>query len=274
MANNVQRLSIPKPSLSELMSSSDDSDDTYGGGYSTRGSASQSGSASVKGSTAQSGVTSLRIPMNKAPVDDDIDQSEYTKVDPSSYGSIPKNSRVVYTKNSGKKIQNKFFKSYDRLSESILIGFYSHDRRNYSEQISNIRHLYTSNKTAAGGAKEDPLKGTLELSAEQWKTLNRDTIISYQKKDGDWVYKAKFNAFVKSRKDQSTRISMTSEKGYSFVVNPANVSKIYRHISSNDKTLTFILQNLKQLEQRMISIEKKVKHLDSRLSGIEQRFRR
>jgi len=268
MANNVQRLSV-KPTVSELISSSDDSDDAYGGGYSTRGSASQSASQS----------TSLRIP-GGAPsldttVDDDIDPTENQLVAPGSYASIPKNSKIIYIKTSGKKIQHKFFKSYDRISDCILIGFYSHDRRNYTEKVANIKQLFISSKTSmVGGAKEDPLKGTLELAPEQWKSLNRDTIISYQKTDGDWVYKAKFNAFVKSRKDQSTRISMTSEKGYSFVVNPTNVSKIYRHISSNDKTLSFILQNLKQLEQRFIVIEKKMKHIDSRLSGIEQRFKR
>jgi hypothetical protein len=256
MANNVQRLSV-KPTISELISSSDDSDNTYGGGYSTRGSVSQSASQS----------TSLKIPGGAPSLDttvdedEDIDLTENQLVAPGSYASIPKNSKIIYIKTSGKKIQYKFFKSYDRISDCILIGFYSHDRRNYTEKVANIKQLFISSKTSmAGGAKEDPLRGTLELDPEQWKSLNRDTIISYQKTNGDWVYKAKFNAFVKSRADQSTRISMTSEKGYSFVVNPTNVSKIYRHISSNDKTLSFILQNLKQLEQRIIAMEKKMKH--------------
>jgi hypothetical protein len=268
MSNNVQRLSV-KPSVSELISSSDDSDDTYAGGYSTRGSTSQDASKR----------TSLKIPGGAPSIqpdaDDDIDLTQNKLVVPGSYASIPKNSKIIYIKTSGKKIQQKFFKSYDNISDCILVGFYVHDRRNYSEKISNIKQLFISNKTSIdGGAKDDPLKGTLELDQTQWKALNRDTIISYQKKDGEWVYKAKFNAFVKSRKDDSTRISMTSEKGYSFVVNPNNVSKIYRHISSNDKTLTFILQNLKQLEQRFIGLDKNLKHLNSRLDSIEKRFKR
>lgn len=272
MSNNVQRLSVlakPKgsnatrPSLSDFISSSDDSDDTQG--YGTRGSTSRSTSLQIPGGA----------PKLDTEVDADIDLDAYKLINRNSYAALPKNSKIMYIKTSGKKIQNKYFKSYDRISDAILIGFYAHDRRNYSEKISNIKQLFTSIKTNInGGAKEDPLKGTLELSEDQWKTLNRDTIISYQKKDGDWVYKAKFNAFVRSSKDQSTRISMTSEKGYSFVVNPDNISKMYRHISSNDKTLTFILQNLKQLEQRFASIEKKVKQMDGRLAIVEQRIRK
>lgn len=272
MSNNVQRLSVlakPKgsnatrPSLSDFISSSDDSDDTQG--YGTRGSISRTTSLKIPGSAPKLDID----------VDADIDLDTYKLIDRNSYVAIPKNSRIMYIKPSGKKIQNKYFKSYDRLSDAIVIGFYVHDRRNYSEKVSNIKQLFTTIKTNMdGGAKEDPLKGTLELSEDQWKSLNRDTIISYQKKDGDWVYKAKFNAFVRSKQDQSTRISMTSEKGYSFVVNPDKISKMYRHISSNDKTLTFILQNLKQLEQRFSIIEKKVKQMDGRLINIEQRIRK
>jgi hypothetical protein len=248
-----------RPSASDLISSSDDSDN-------------YSSSALPK--------TSLKIPggapkLVTATPADDIDPSTNQLIAPGKYALIPKNSKIVYIKTSGKRIQSKFFKSYDQLADSILIGFYTHDKRNYVEKVANIAQLFVSNKTFIGAQSDgDLLKGTIELAADQWKSLNRDTIISYQKKDGDWVYRAKFNAFVKSPKDQTTRMSMTSEKGYSFVVNPSNIAKIYRHLSSNDKTLTFILQTLKQLDQRFGAVEKKVKQMDARISSIEQRVKR
>lgn len=272
MSKNVQRLSIPiksnRPSLSDFISSSDDSDSTQG--YSTRGSTNRSETTRV---------TSLQIPGKVSNLDNsidaDIDLSQYKLIDKNSYILIPKNSRILYIKNSGKKIQNKYFKGYDKISDGLIIGFYTHDKRNYTEKVSNINQLFTSVDTnIEGGTKNDLLKGTIELSDDKWKSLNRDTIVSYQKTNGEWVYKAKFNAFVKSNKDQSTRMSMTSEKGFSFIVNPDNISKMYRHISSNDKTLTFILQNLKQLEQQFHTMEKKIKHIDTRLTTIEHRIRK
>lgn len=253
---SIQRLSIPSHSIPrDLISSSDDSDNY---------------------SSCTRKKTSLKIPTNTmdTDIDADIDLLTNNLVDPIHYNSIPKNSKITYIKHSGKKIQNKYFKGYDSLSESILIGFYIHDKRNYTEKISNIKQLFTTSKIDGGGTKEEILKGTIELDKSQWKNLNRDTIISYEKKDKEWIYKAKFNAFVKSSKDQSTRLSMTSEKGFSFVVNPNNILKMYRHISSNDKTLTFILQTLKQLEQKFMIIEKKVKQLDNRLDNIEKRIRK
>ncbi len=264
---STQRLSVAsRPSLSDLISSSDDSDDY---------------------SSAPLPKTSLKIPGGAPPIatpahvstiacdaDVDIDTSTNQLVDPNQYVSIPKNSKVIYVKTSGKKIQNKYFKSYDHLSDSIILGFYVHDKRNYSEKISNIKQLFTSTKTVLGGAGQDILKGTLELAPPDWKNLARDMIISYKKKDGEWVYKAKFNAFVKSPKDQSTRFSMTSEKGYSFVTNPANIDKMYRHLSTSDKTFTQILKMLQLMQQQMGAVEKKVSQLDVRLSNIEQRIRR
>lgn len=209
---------------------------------------------------------SLKIPMPaQKPIEgsEDIDMSKYKLIDSKQYGTIPKNSKILYIKTNGRKTQNKYFKRVDSLSDSILIGFYQNDRRNYSEKISNLKELYITLKSAEQ-IIEDPLKDTIELKQDQWKTLRRDTIVSYQKKDNEWVYSAKFNAFVKSDKDQSTRMSMTSERGFSFVANPTNITKIYRHISGNDKTLTFILQSFKQLDQRLAVIEKRFKQIDAK----------
>lgn len=262
--NKTQRLSVgsnsKRPSLSDLISSSDDSDDY---------------------SSAPKTKTKLKIPNYKPEpdtspndnVDPDIDLETNQLIQPSDYSNIPKNVKIIYIKSSGKKIINKYFKSYDAIADSILIGFYTHDKRNYTEKVSNITQLFSSIKT--GGAKaDDVLKNTIPLDIAQIKSLNRDTIVSYQKTDNNWVYHAKFNAFVKNPKDQSTRLSMTTDKGYNFTVNPNNIVKIYRHISNTDKTLTFILQNLKHFEQRFGLIEKKISSIDKRLINIEQRIKK
>lgn len=262
--NKTQRLSVgsnsKRPSLSDLISSGEDSDDY---------------------SSAPKTKTTLKIPNYKAEpvsdsndnVDPDIDLEVNRLIQPSDYCNIPKNAKIIYIKSSGKKIINKYFKSYDSIADSILIGFYTHDKRNYTEKISNITQLFSSIK--AGGVKaDDILKNTIPLDINQIKTLSRDTVISYQKADKNWVYNAKFNAFVKSPKDQSTRLSMTTDKGYNFTVNPSNIVKMYRHISNNDKTLTFILQNLKVFEQRFVLIEKKISNIDKRLINIEQRIKK
>lgn len=260
--NKTQRLSVgtKRPSLSDLISSDDDSDDY---------------------SSAPKTKTILKIPNYKAEVlsssndniDPDIDLEVNQLIKPSDYANIPKNAKIIYIKTSGKKIINKYFKSYDSIAESLLLGFYTHDKRNYTEKVSNIIQLFSSIKS--GGVKSDDLlKNTIPLDIKQIKTLNRDTVISYQKADSNWVYNAKFNAFVKNPKDQSTRLSMTTEKGYNFTVNPANIVKLYRHISNNDKTLTFILQHLKQFEQRFVVIEKKISSIDKRLINIEQRIKK
>lgn len=262
--NKTQRLSVgsnsKRPSLSDLISSDEDSDNY---------------------SSAPKAKTTLKIPNYKPEpvsgsndnVDPDIDLEVNQLIQSSDYCNIPKNAKIIYIKSSGKKIINKYFKSYDSIADSILIGFYTHDKRNYTEKVSNITQLFSSIKS--GGAKtDDTLKNTIPLDITQIKTLSRDMIVSYQKTDKNWVYNAKFNAFVKSPKDQSTRLSMTTDKGYNFTVNPANIVKMYRHISNNDKTLTFILQNLKLFEQRFVLIEKKISSMDKRLINIEQRIKK
>lgn len=244
---------MSKSDIGKVFSSSDDSDD-----YS---SASTSKNILPK--------TSLKIPQSTIEVDD-IDLSKYQSIDSKQYATITKNSKVLYIKCNGKRIQNKYFKRIDPITESIVLGFYYNDKRNYSEKIANIQQLFISTKD--GGVVEDPLKDTIELKPSQWKTLRRDTIISYQKKDDEWVRNAKFNTFLKSPKDQSARMSMTSDRGYNFTLNPINISKIYRHISGNDKNLTIILQNFQHLAQKVSVIEKKISYLDKRLSTIEHKI--
>ena len=79
-------------------------------------------------------------------------------------------------------------------------------------------------------------------------------VISYEKENHEFVYKAKFNTFLKGP-DGSSRLSMTSERGFNYVANPNNILKIYRHVTGNDKTLTYILESLRKLEKRVSQLE-------------------
>lgn len=258
---------MSKSDIGKVFSSSSDSDD-------------YSSASAIKKALPK---TSLKIPQTSASetersagaakdsTADDIDLSKYKLIDSKQYPGIAKNSKLIYIKTTGKRIQNKYFKKIDPITSSIVIGFYLSDKRNYSEKVSNIEQLYILTKDA-DQIVEDPLKDTIELKSAQWKALRRDTILSYEKKDGEWVYSAKFNAFIKSPKDQSTRMSMTSERGFNFTLNPTNVSKIYRHISGNDKTITIILQNFQHLAQKVDAIEKKLSKLDLRLGSIERKI--
>lgn len=260
---------MSKSDIGKVFSSSDDSDD-----YS---------SAATSRKNLQK--TSLRIPMTSASEQEskpskatevagaaDIDLSKYTLINNKQYGSIPKNTKIIYIKASGAKTQNKYFKQLDPIDHSIIVGFYLNDRRNYTVKISDIDQLYILTKDT-DTLIEDPLKNTIEIKlSELKKILQRDMVVSYQKKDDEWVYHAKFNAFVKSTKDQSSRMSMTSARGFNFTLNPANINKIYRHISGSDKTTTIILQNFQVLAQKVSTIEKKLDRLDARLVTIERKI--
>jgi hypothetical protein len=180
----------------------------------------------------------------------------YTAIDMTRAGNIKPNTLIQYEKADGKLVKNKYFKKCDRIAGAIVVGFYTHGKRNYSESISNIKSIYIQSGAASGGA--DALKDTIEMPAEQWKTLRREMIISYQKDSNEFVYKAKFNAFVKS-KEGSTRMSLTSEKGFSYIANPDKILKIYRHITPNDKTLAYVLESLQKLEKRISNLEQRYK---------------
>lgn len=177
----------------------------------------------------------------------------YIAIDKSKLNTIRANTLIQYEKNNGKIIKPKYFKRCDPIASTILVGFFSHNKRNYSEQLSNIKHIFIQ-----GGAKDEAeaLKETIEIQPDQWKNLRRDMIISYQKDDHEYVYKAKFNSFIKSP-DGSSRMSLTSERGFSYIANPIKLVKIFRHVTGNDKTLTYILEALRNLEKRVKQLELK-----------------
>jgi hypothetical protein len=178
----------------------------------------------------------------------------YVSFDMSKLSSLGQNTIIQYVKTNGKQIGNKFFKNYDQIGNQITVGFYKHDKRNYSESMNNIKHIYI--KSVSGG--DNPLKDTIEIPKNQWKDLKRDMIISYEKKaNHEWIYRAKFNTFTKA-KDGSTRMSMTSERGY--ILNPDKISTIRRYITSNDKLTNYIIDQLQKLEFRVKELEKKAKH--------------
>lgn len=176
----------------------------------------------------------------------------YIPVNLTRAGTIKHNTRIQYEKADGKVVKSKYFKKCDHIAGTIVVGFSLHNKRNYAESLSNIKALFIQSNSASGGA--DALKDTIEMESGQWKTLRREMIISYQKDNHEYVYKAKFNAFTKG-KDGSTRMSMTSERGFSYIANPDNIVKIYRHITPNDKTLAYVLEALRRLEQRIQRLE-------------------
>lgn len=181
----------------------------------------------------------------------------YVAIDKSRITKIKHNTHIQYEKLDGKIVKTKYFKKYDRIAGSILVGFYLHNKRNYSELLSNIKTVFIQG-SIEGGA--NGLKDTIEVLEDQWKTLRRDMVISYEKKDGEYIYRAKFNAFIKG-KDGTSRISFTSEQGFNYIANPDNIEKMFRHITSNDRTLTFILEAIRKLDSRVKALEqKKVKH--------------
>ena len=176
----------------------------------------------------------------------------YIEIDKQRIQSIVKhNTLIQYETHAGKLIKPKYFKKCDAIAGTIVVGFFKHNKRNYSEAIKNIKSVFI-NKGIHGGA--DALKETIELPKDQWNTIRRDMVISYEKEDHEFVYRVKFNSFIKGP-DGSSRMSLTSERGFNYVANPAKLLKIYRHVTGNDKTLTFILEALRKLETRIKQLE-------------------
>ena len=174
----------------------------------------------------------------------------YSAIDKNQIKSIRTNTLIQYEKKDGKIIKPKYFKRYDNIANTIIVGFYTHNRRNYSESLDNIKNVFTH----VDSQEVDQLKETIEVPKDQWKTLRRDMIISYEKEDGEFVYKTKFNSFLKGP-DASSRMSLTSERGFNYVANPTKIAKIYRHVTGNDKTLTFILEAMRKMDQRVRQLE-------------------
>ena len=196
-------------------------------------------------------VSIKRKPNDTIPQDPPSDNDGYIPIDKSRIGKIRHNTLIKYETNAGKTIKSKYFKKYDSIAKSFSVGFYTHNKRNYSESVSNIKTFFVL-RGANGG--DTSLKDTIEVPNEQWNTLRRDMVITYEKEDHEYVYRAKFNSFIKGS-DGSTRMSLTSERGFNYIANPSKISKIFRHVTSNDKTLTFILEALRKLEARVRTLE-------------------
>lgn len=173
--------------------------------------------------------------------------------DKTRIGTLPVNTIIQYRKTNDKLIESKYFKKVDNIAGTMIVGFYTHNKKNYPESLTSIKAIYIS--STKGGA-DDFLKETIEIPEKEWKGIRRDMIITYQKKDNEYIHKAKFNSFVKGS-DGATRISFTSERGYTFSVSPDKIKKMYRHLTSNDKTLSVILDALRKLENRVRALEQK-----------------
>lgn len=177
----------------------------------------------------------------------------YVELDKTRIGTLEPNTRIQYKKMNGKVIDSKYFKKIDNIAGTIIVGFYTHNRKNYPEALANIKSVYVSN--VQGGASDD-IKDAIEIPKSEWKGLRRGMIITYQKLDNEFTNRASFNAFVKG-KDGSTRMSMTSERGFSFSASPDNIKKIYRHLTGQDKTMAQILKVVKGLEDRIRALEQR-----------------
>ena len=163
----------------------------------------------------------------------------------------------MYVKNNGKEIKNKYFKSFDQINNTINVGFYKHDRKNYSESLGNIKSVLIKDEKS-GGNEDSQLKETILLSKEQWTDMRRDMVISYKKKDGKYIYRVKYNGTIK-KPGKPTKYSFTTETGFNYMTKPENIELIYRHISTNDKTITMLIQTIRSLENRIKNLEKHIK---------------
>ncbi len=199
-----------------------------------------------------------RLPPLKEAIAKDTDQTApdgFAVYNKSRIASMARNTVIRYLKTNDTLVAAKYFKAYDSIANTILVGYFPYDKRNYVEKMDNIKYLYVQNDTNA----EDILKGTLLVEREDWKNIKRDTIISYRKTDGDWVYKVKLNAFFKN-KDGMTMFSLSSERGYSYRCRQDNLEEIRRHVSDTDMKMSFILKTVHTLEQRIARLEKKIAH--------------
>lgn len=247
-------MSAPKKTFIQDLFSSDSSDETP-----RRTKTSESDNAAVRlrvGVSNRSDSDSKYVSRGGSSLPSiEVSPDGFTEVSKTKISTICHNAVIQYETEKGKFIKSKYFKKYDPIAGTIILGFYTHNKRNYSEAISNIKKIFAQTQISGG---VDLLKDTIELQKDQWKTLRRDMIISYEKDSSEYVYKAKFNSFIKGA-DGSSKMSLTSERGYNYVANPQKINKIHRHMSGNDKTLTFILEALRKLEGRIRHLEGKTK---------------
>lgn len=206
----------------------------------------------VNGGESEHSSTSKRKPVAdpEPDVPDEVADG-YVSIDKTRIGTIKHNTLIQYETTAGKVIKPKYFKKYDSIAKTFCVGFYTHNKRNYSESVSNIKSFFVQQGSKG---ESDILKDTIEVPSDQWSTLRRDMVITYEKVDHEYVYRAKFNSFMKGT-DGSTRMSLTSERGFNYIANPTKIIKVFRHMTSNDKTLTFILEALRKLESRVRALE-------------------
>jgi hypothetical protein len=180
--------------------------------------------------------------------------------------NIIPNSQICYIKTNGKVILSKYFKFIDIDNNKLTIGFYIHNKRNYDQKLDDINILYAQNldtninntnqSIVIGGSLNYKLKNTILIKKNEWIDIQPGTIISYQKSDGNMIYNSKFNAYTTpTEKYPIIKISLTTNIGFTYKINPTNIKKIYRHITSNDKTILQILQKIKILEDRITELE-------------------
>lgn len=175
----------------------------------------------------------------------------YVPIDKNRVAKLKHNTKIQYETKAGKLIKSKYFKKCDLIAGTITVGFYQHNKKNYSQSLADIKKVFV-NREATGGAGD--LQGTIEIPNSDWKSIRRDMVISYEKDDHEFVYRAKFNSFMKGP-DDTTKMSLTSERGFNYIANPSKILKIYRHMTSNDKTLSFILEALRKMEIRVKQLE-------------------
>ncbi len=205
----------------------------------------------------KSGKQLQRAPLPPASMPESKAPDGYVEFNKKNIANMEFNSAIQYKK-KGKDavIANKYFKKYDQIAGTIMVG-YSPGKKGatYILSLGDIDALYV--RQTAGGAPDDPLNGTIEVPQAQWKYIKRDTIISYKRKNtGNWIYRVKFNSYFKSSKDNSTRMSLSSETGGNYRCDPSQIVEIRRHVSDTDFKLASILQELNLLKERMARLER------------------
>lgn len=209
------------------------------------------------GHVSDSSVKSPPKPIQEPPIKkDSTAPNGFVEFDKKRIGALKPNTIIGYKKENGKIILSKYYKSFDPIGNVITVGFNKHARRNYTEPLSKILAIYVLSTAIEGGA--DPLKETIEIPKDEWKSLRRDMILSYEKADHEFIYRVKFNSFIKNSEGAS-KMSFTTETGYNYMASPSNIIKIYRHLTGNDKTLSFILEVIKKLDTRIRRIEERLK---------------
>ncbi len=213
---------------------------------------------SLKVNLQESDHQSMNQSRTQSQADVQLDGS--VKVEKQNVHLLRHNTIIQYEKNNGSIVKSKYFKKVDTIVNNIIVGFYKHNKRNYSESLDNIKNIYASSSSASGGS--EALKDTIEIPKSQWNTIRRDMIISYQKIDNEFIYKSRFNSFIKTA-DGTTKMSLTNERGFNYIANPDKMIKLYRHVTPNDKTLTYILEYLQKQDRR-------IKHLESIIAKIKK----